>query len=64
MWSSAGVVGFKAPGKTPVCCQSAAEDVAKKAKEPGENLEVYIKGPGAGREAALRSLQAMGSPSS
>jgi small subunit ribosomal protein S11 len=61
-WSSAGVVGFKGSRKnTPYAASQAAEDVAKKAKEHGvKNLEVYIKGPGAGREAALRSLQAMG----
>jgi small subunit ribosomal protein S11 len=56
------VVGFKGSRKnTPYAASQAAEDVAKKAKEHGvKNLEVYIKGPGAGREAALRSLQAMG----
>ena len=61
-WSSAGVEGFKGSRKnTPYAASQAAEDVAKKAKEHGvKNLEVYIKGPGAGREAALRSLQAMG----
>jgi small subunit ribosomal protein S11 len=61
-WSSAGVVGFKGSRKnTPYAATQAAEDVAKKAREHGvKNLEVYIKGPGAGREAALRSLQAMG----
>ena len=61
-WSSAGVVGLKGSRKnTPYAASQAAEDVAKKAKEHGvKNLEVYIKGPGAGREAALRSLQAMG----
>jgi small subunit ribosomal protein S11 len=60
-WSSAGVVGFKGSRKnTPYAATQAAEDVAKKAREHGvKNLEVYIKGPGAGREAALRSLQAM-----
>jgi small subunit ribosomal protein S11 len=61
-WSSAGVVGFKGSRKnTPYAASQAAEDVAKKAKEQGvKNLEVYIKGPGSGREAALRSLQGMG----
>jgi small subunit ribosomal protein S11 len=61
-WSSAGVVGFKGSRKnTPYAASQAAEDVAKKAKEHGvKSLEVYIKGPGAGREAALRSLQSMG----
>ena len=61
-WSSAGVMGFKGSRKnTPYAATQAAEDVAKKAREHGvKNLEVYIKGPGAGREAALRSLQAKG----
>ncbi len=61
-WSSAGVVGFKGSRKnTPYAASQAAEDVAKKAKEHGiKNLDVYIKGPGSGREAALRSLQAVG----
>ena len=61
-WSRAGVMGFKGSRKnTPYAATQAAEDVAKKAREHGvKNLEVYIKGPGAGREAALRSLQAMG----
>jgi small subunit ribosomal protein S11 len=55
-------MGFKGSRKnTPYAATQAAEDVAKKAREHGvKNLEVYIKGPGAGREAALRSLQAMG----
>jgi small subunit ribosomal protein S11 len=61
-WSSAGVKGFKGSRKsTPYAAQQAAEDVAKKAMVHGlKNLEVHIKGPGSGREAALRSLQAMG----
>jgi small subunit ribosomal protein S11 len=61
-WSSAGVKGFKDSRKsTPYAAQQAAEDVAKKAMVHGlRNLEVHIKGPGSGREAALRSLQAMG----
>ena len=61
-WSSAGVKGFKGSRKsTPYAAQQAAEDVAKKAMVHGlKNLEVYIKGPGSGREAALRSLQSMG----
>jgi small subunit ribosomal protein S11 len=61
-WSSAGVKGFKGSRKsTPYAAQQAAEDVAKKAMVHGlRNLEVHIKGPGSGREAALRSLQAMG----
>ncbi len=61
-WSSAGVQGFKGSRKsTPFAAQLAAEDAAKKAKEHGmRNVDVYVKGPGAGRESALRSLQAVG----
>ncbi|MBW2221325.1 MAG: 30S ribosomal protein S11 [Deltaproteobacteria bacterium] len=61
-WSSAGAKGFKGSRKsTPYAAQQAAEDAAKKAMVHGlKNLEVYVKGPGAGREAALRSLQSMG----
>ncbi len=61
-WSSAGVQGFKGSRKsTPFAAQLAAEDAAKKAMEHGmRNIEVYVKGPGAGRESALRSLQAAG----
>jgi small subunit ribosomal protein S11 len=61
-WSSAGCQGFKGSRKsTPFAAQLAAEDVARKAQEHGvKNLEVYVKGPGAGREAALRALQVMG----
>jgi small subunit ribosomal protein S11 len=61
-WSSSGVKGFKGSRKsTPYAAQQAAEDAAKKAMVHGiKNLEVYIKGPGSGREAALRSLQSMG----
>lgn len=61
-WSSAGSKGFKGSRKsTPYAAQQAAEDAAKKAMAHGlKNLEVYVKGPGAGREAALRSLQSMG----
>jgi len=61
-WSSAGAVGFKGSRKsTPYAAGQAAEDVAKKAKEHGiKNLEVLVKGPGSGREAAIRSLQAVG----
>ena len=61
-WSSAGVQGFKGSRKsTPFAAQMAAEDAAKKAMEHGmKNVEVYVKGPGAGRESALRSLQAAG----
>ena len=61
-WSSAGVQGFKGSRKsTPFAAQLAAEDATKKAMEHGmRNVEVFIKGPGAGRESALRSLQAAG----
>jgi small subunit ribosomal protein S11 len=61
-WSSAGVQGFKGSRKsTPFAAQMAAQDAAKKAMEHGmRNVEVYVKGPGPGRESALRSLQATG----
>jgi small subunit ribosomal protein S11 len=61
-WSSAGTQGFKGSRKsTPFAAQLAAEDAARKAMEQGMRfVEVLIKGPGAGREAALRSLQAAG----
>jgi len=61
-WSSAGALGFKGSRKsTPFAAQMAAETVAKSALEVSmKNLEVSVKGPGAGREAAIRSLQAAG----
>lgn len=61
-WSSGGVVGFKGSRKsTPFAAQLAAENAAKKAMENGmRTVDVYIKGPGSGREAALRALQAAG----
>jgi small subunit ribosomal protein S11 len=61
-WSSAGSQGFKGSRKsTPFAAQMAADDAAKKAQEHGvQNIEVYVKGPGSGREAALRALQAAG----
>ena len=61
-WSSAGVQGFKGSRKgTPFAAQLAASDAAKKAMEHGmRNVDVFVKGPGAGREAALRALQAAG----
>lgn len=61
-WSSAGSQGFKGSRKsTPFAAQLAAEDAAKKAMEHGmRNVEVYVKGPGAGRESALRALQSSG----
>ncbi len=61
-WSSAGQLGFKGSRKsTPFAAQMAAEAAAKAAMEQGlKIIEVYVKGPGAGREAAIRSLQAAG----
>ncbi|MFM7345170.1 MAG: 30S ribosomal protein S11 [Tagaea sp.] len=61
-WSSAGTQGFKGSRKsTPYAAQMAAEDAGKKAMEHGmRTLEVEVKGPGAGRESALRALQAVG----
>ncbi len=59
-WSSAGSLGFKGSRKgTPFAAQSAADTAAKAAKEHGlRSVEVYVKGPGAGREAAIRALAA------
>jgi small subunit ribosomal protein S11 len=61
-WSSAGSEGFKGSRKgTPFAAQVTAESAAKKAMEHGvRTVEVYVNGPGAGRESALRSLQAAG----
>ena len=61
-WSSAGSNGFKGSRKsTPFAAQSAAEVAAKAAMEHGmKTVEVYVKGPGAGREAAIRALQTAG----
>lgn len=61
-WSSAGAVGFKGSRKgTPFAAQLAAESAAKKAMDFGlRSVQVYVKGPGAGRESALRALQAAG----
>ncbi|MBS6473126.1 MAG: 30S ribosomal protein S11 [Acetobacter sp.] len=61
-WSSAGAHGFKGSRKsTPYAAQVTAEDAGKKAAEHGmKTLEVWVKGPGAGRESALRALQAVG----
>jgi small subunit ribosomal protein S11 len=61
-WSTCGAKGFKGSRKsTPFAAQIAAEDAAKKAQEHGmRNIEVYVKGPGSGRESALRALQAAG----
>ena len=61
-WSSAGSNGFKGSRKsTPFAAQSAAEVAAKAAMEHGlKSVEVYVKGPGSGREAAIRALQTAG----
>jgi len=61
-WSSAGSLGFKGSRKsTPFAAQMAAETCAKVAMEHGlRDVECYVKGPGAGREAAIRALQAAG----
>jgi small subunit ribosomal protein S11 len=61
-WGSAGVAGFKGSRKsTPYAAALSAENAARKAMEHGmRQVEVYVKGPGAGREQAIRSLQAAG----
>ncbi len=61
-WSSTGVVKFSGSKKaTPFAAQMAAEDCAKKAMSMGvKEVEVYVKGPGSGRESAIRALQAAG----
>jgi len=61
-WASAGTVGFKGTRKgTPFAAQSTAEAAARRAMEMGmKRVDVYVKGPGAGRETAIRSLQAAG----
>ena len=61
-WSSAGSLGFKGSRKsTPYAAQMAAETASVTAMEHGlKSVEVYVKGPGSGREAAIRSLQAAG----
>ena len=61
-WSSAGQVGFKGSRKsTPFAAQMAAEAAAKRAMEHGmKKVDVFVKGPGSGRETAIRSLQAAG----
>lgn len=61
-WSSSGANGFKGSRKsTPFAAQLAAESAVKKAQEHGmRNVEVFVKGPGSGRESAVRSLQAAG----
>ena len=61
-WASAGGLGFRGSRKsTPFAAQTAAETAAKAAMEHGlKTVEVYVKGPGSGREAAIRALQAAG----
>ena len=61
-WSSSGDVGFKGSRKsTPFAAQMAAESAARKAQEHGiRKIDVFVKGPGSGRETAIRSLQAAG----
>ena len=61
-WGSSGTAGFKGSRKgTPYAAQIAASDAARRAMEHGlREVEVYVKGPGSGREAAIRSLQAAG----
>jgi small subunit ribosomal protein S11 len=62
VWASAGSVGFKGARKgTPFAAQVAAETAGRKAAELGmRSVQVYVKGPGAGRESAVRSLQSVG----
>ncbi|AIK96744.1 30S ribosomal protein S11 [Candidatus Odyssella acanthamoebae] len=61
-WSTAGAMGFKGSRKsTPYAAQIAADEAAKKAAEHGvKDISVFVKGPGSGRETALRALQAAG----
>lgn len=61
-WSSSGVAGFKGSRKsTPFAASQAGDDVAKKAMEQGvRTVDIYVKGPGSGREAAIRALQVAG----
>ena len=61
-WASAGEMGFRGSKKsTPCAAQTAAEKAARAAQEHGlKTVEVYVKGPGSGREAAIRALQAVG----
>ncbi|PIQ88347.1 MAG: 30S ribosomal protein S11 [Candidatus Omnitrophica bacterium CG11_big_fil_rev_8_21_14_0_20_42_13] len=61
-WSAPGAVGFSGSKKsTPFAAQIAASDAAKKAKDLGiKEIDVYVKGPGAGRESAIRAIQAAG----
>ncbi|MGO2861862.1 MAG: 30S ribosomal protein S11, partial [Brevibacterium sp.] len=61
-WASSGEVGFKGSRKsTPYAAQMAAESAARRAQEHGlKKVDVFVKGPGSGRETAIRSLQAAG----
>jgi small subunit ribosomal protein S11 len=61
-WSSAGAMGFKGSRKgTPFAAQQAADNAAKKAMDHGlRSVQIFVRGPGAGRESALRALQAAG----
>lgn len=61
-WGSSGTAGFKGSRKgTPYAAQLAAHDAVRKAKEHGlRQIEIYVKGPGSGREAAIRALQSAG----
>ncbi len=62
VWSAPGIVGYSGSKKsTPFAAQVAATDAARKAKEIGiKEVDVYVKGPGSGRESAIRALQAAG----
>lgn len=62
VWSTPGIVGFSGSKKaTPFAAQVAAADAARKAKDIGiKDVEVYVKGPGSGRESAIRAIQASG----
>ncbi len=62
IWSSAGIKGFKGSKKgTPFAAQLAAEDAARKAMDLGmKSIVIYVKGPGAGRESAIRAIQGTG----
>ncbi len=62
VWSTPGVVGFNGSKKsTPFAAQLAASDAARKAKDLGiKSVEVFVNGPGSGRESAIRAMQAMG----
>lgn len=62
VWSSPGLVGFSGSKKsTPFAAQVAASDAARRAKDLGlQSVDVYVRGPGSGRESAIRALQAAG----